>query len=183
MLFHGADHVAAGVYGLIYGTNSSTMTAQLMQKWGMSPEAAANLDNGINLVATIGGGGLIYQGTRKAAALSNTTAIGNQAIKTIHPNNVRFSQSSISNNFRNGATIDDLSISLKNGTTRVNEMQPIRLVERNNVLYTLDNRRLEAFRRAGLQIPYRMATSEEVAAEAWKFTSRNGGVSIRIKGK
>ena len=65
---------------------------------------------------------------------------------------------------------------------KVNEISPIRLVEKNNVLYSLDNRRLEAFRRAGLQIPYRLATAQETAAEAWKFSSTNDGISIQIRG-
>ena len=40
----------------------------------------------------------------------------------------------------------------------------------------------EAFKRAGLPIPYRMATAEEIAAEAWKFSNTNGGISIQIRG-
>lgn len=62
------------------------------------------------------------------------------------------------------------------------KIPPIRLVEQNNILYAVDNRRLEAFRRAGLQIPYRMATAEEIATEAWKFSNTNGGISIQIRG-
>ncbi len=46
---------------------------------------------------------------------------------------------------------------------------------------TLDNRRLEAFRRAGVAVPYRMATVEEVEAETWKFTTHNEGTFIRVR--
>jgi len=28
-----------------------------------------------------------------------------------------------------------------------------------------------------------MATAEEIATETWKFSSKNGGTSIQIKGK
>lgn len=35
---------------------------------------------------------------------------------------------------------------------------------------------------AGIDIPYRMATSSEIARESWKFTTTNGGTSIVIKG-
>jgi hypothetical protein len=28
-----------------------------------------------------------------------------------------------------------------------------------------------------------MATAEEIAAETWKFTTTNGGVTIRIRGE
>ncbi len=50
-------------------------------------------------------------------------------------------------------------------------------------MFTLDNRRLEAFRRAGVSIPWRMATEEEIAAEDWKFTTTNRGVSVRVRGE
>ncbi|MFW9928719.1 MAG: hypothetical protein ACFFD1_04960 [Candidatus Thorarchaeota archaeon] len=51
---------------------------------------------------------------------------------------MRFSQSSISKTFRSGATIDDLAMSLKSGATKINEISPIRLVNQNNILFTLD---------------------------------------------
>ena len=47
--------------------------------------------------------------------------------------------------------------------------------------FTLDNRRLVAFQQAGVNIPFRMATPAEVAAEAWKLTTTNGGASIIIR--
>ena len=104
-------------------------------------------------------------------------------LRTIDPNTVRFSQNSISNTFRDGGRIDDLAHALRDGVVKANEVQPIRLVSRDNMLFTLDNRRLEAFRKAGIQVPYRLATAEEIFAEAWKFTSINDGISIRIRGK
>jgi hypothetical protein len=98
------------------------------------------------------------------------------------PNEVRFSQSSISYRFRDGRTIDDLAEGLRSGQVRPEEVPPLRLVERDGVYFTLDNRRLEAFRRAGVPIPWRLATPEEVEADAFKFTTRNGGVSVRVRG-
>lgn len=47
-------------------------------------------------------------------------------------------------------------------------------------LHSLDNRRLVAFQKAGIQMPFRMATPEEIAAESWKFTTENEGKSIVI---
>ena len=45
------------------------------------------------------------------------------------------------------------------------------------------NRRLVTFQKAGVsQVPYRMATPEEAAHEAWKFTANSGGDSILIRG-
>ncbi len=63
------------------------------------------------------------------------------------------------------------------------EVPPLRLVFRDGYFFSLDNRRLEGFRRAGISIPWRMATEEEIAFESWKFTSKNGGISIKVRGQ
>ncbi len=99
----------------------------------------------------------------------------------INPDRVRFSQSSIKGVFANGDTIAELAEGLRNKTVNPAGIPPIRLVERDGQLFTLDNRRLEAFRRAGINIPYRMATPGEVDEEEWKFTTRNGGISVRVR--
>jgi RHS repeat-associated protein len=102
----------------------------------------------------------------------------------IDPFNVRFSQDSCSYTFDDGKhTIDDLAKGLADGSVPPNSISPIRLVRKGGVLTTLDNRRLEAFRRAGVSIPFRMATMREAVREAWKFTSKNGGTSIRVRGE
>jgi hypothetical protein len=98
------------------------------------------------------------------------------------PKSVRFSQSSIRRSFADGSTIDDLAEGLRTGRIRAEDIPPFRLVEIEGLLFTLDNRRLEAFRLAGVEIPWRMATAEEVAAEAWKFTTSNRGLSVRVRG-
>lgn len=100
----------------------------------------------------------------------------------INPGVVRFSQSSIKAAFSDGRTIDDLAEGLKTAAVDAAGVPPIRLVGRDGELFTLDNRRLEAFRRAGVDVPYVMATPDEIADEAWKFTTRNGGVSVRVRG-
>jgi hypothetical protein len=92
------------------------------------------------------------------------------------PNRVRFSQGSISPYFKDGSTVDDLAEALRTGRIRPEDIPPVRLVEKEGLLFTLDNRRLEAFRRAGVEIPWRMATSEEMTSEAWKFTTTNRGI-------
>ena len=99
------------------------------------------------------------------------------------PLQVRFSQSSVNFRFRDGGTIADLAQGLKDGSIHPSDIPPLRLVERIGLLFTLDNRRLEAFRRAGVSIPWRMATEAEIAAEAWKFTTTNQGVSVRVRGE
>jgi hypothetical protein len=101
----------------------------------------------------------------------------------IDPDLVRFSQRSASFTFKDGRNINELAEGLRNGTIDPKSVPPIRLVERNGQLFTLDNRRLEAFRRAGVPVPYRLATPDETAHEAFKFTTTNGGISIRIRGE
>lgn len=80
-------------------------------------------------------------------------------------------------------SIDDLAQVISTGKANPEGISPVRLVLRNGKLFTLDNRRLEAFRRANMKIPYRMATADEIAEEAWKFTSKTGGETIRIIGE
>lgn len=99
------------------------------------------------------------------------------------PNTIRFSQDSISFRMKDGSTISQLAEDLKAGRIRPDEVPPLRLVEREGRLYTLDNRRLEAFRRAGVAIPYRMATEEEIAVESWKFTTKTDGMIVRVRGE
>lgn len=85
--------------------------------------------------------------------------------------------------FCNGGSIDDLAAALRNGTVKADQIPAIRLVQKDGQLFSLDNRRLEAFKRAGENVPYRMATPEEATSEAWKFTTKNGGTSIRVRGE
>ena len=84
--------------------------------------------------------------------------------------------------FRDGTSIDDLAEGLRSGRIRSHDILRIRVFEREGKLFALDNRRLEVFRRAGVDVPVRMATPQETAEEAWKFTTYNDGVSIRIRG-
>jgi hypothetical protein len=99
------------------------------------------------------------------------------------PNQVRFSQNSISYWLSQGQTIDDLAEGLRSGQIHAKEIPPLRLVQKGGLFYTLDNRRLEAFRRAGIEIPWRIATPEEIDRESWKFTTTNEGISVRIRGE
>lgn len=72
---------------------------------------------------------------------------------------------------------------LRSGALKADQVPAIRLIERDGKLIILDNKRLEAFRRAEMDMPYRMATPQEAASEGWKFTTRNDGVTIRIRGE
>jgi hypothetical protein len=89
----------------------------------------------------------------------------------------------MSANFSSGGTIQDLATGLRNGAVNSSDIPPIRLVEQEGNLFTLDNRRLWSFQQAEMPIPYRMATPQEAMGEAWKFTTQNGGTSIRVRGQ
>ncbi len=108
--------------------------------------------------------------------------LGFSEIAEMDPALIRFSQSSISPNFSDGGNVEELANALRNGTVKPDSIPPIRVVEKDGQLFTLDNRRLAAFQKAGVWIRYQMATAEEAAREAWKFTTKNGGISIRIRG-
>ncbi len=98
------------------------------------------------------------------------------------PHLIRLSQDSVRYRFGDGSTIDDLAEGLRMGDVQPEDVPPARLVERGGLLFTLDNRRLEAFRRAGVDVPFRMASPGETSREVWKFTTRNDGASIRTRG-
>jgi hypothetical protein len=128
-------------------------------------------------------GMLALLGTSGAlAAPSPLRAVAAEAGGTIDPALVRFSQNSVKGSFSDGGTIDELAAGLRDGSINPADVPPIRVVERDGELFTLDNRRLLAFQRAGVPIPYRFATPEEAASESWKFTTTNNGQSIRVRG-
>ena len=104
------------------------------------------------------------------------------SVQLLHPQSIRFSQASIKATFRDGTSIDDLAEGLRSRRICPQDVPALRIFERDGKLYTLDNRRLEAFRRAGVDVPVRMATPQEVTEEGWKFTTTNDGLAIRIRG-
>ncbi|WP_083840156.1 polymorphic toxin-type HINT domain-containing protein [Saccharomonospora xinjiangensis] len=99
---------------------------------------------------------------------------------TIEPSLVRFSQDSVSPRFSSGETIEQTPAALRSGYLKANDLPTVRLTVKGGQVHALDNRRLVAFQKAGTPMPFRMATSDEVANEAWKFTTRNEGRSIMI---
>lgn len=72
---------------------------------------------------------------------------------------------------------------LRNGTLKPSDLPNIRVWKDDaGKIWTLDHRRLGAFKKAGLdEIPIQLATPEEVASQMWKMTTKNGGTSIKLK--
>lgn len=100
----------------------------------------------------------------------------------INPKEVRFMQSSIKNKTGEHTVLDNAE-ELKNGTLKPEDMPLIRLwKDEEGKIWTLDHRRLAAFRLAGLEsVPFVWATEEEVANQMWKMTTTTDGKTIRLK--
>lgn len=101
---------------------------------------------------------------------------------TVDPNEVHFRQDNISNKTGNYTVLGNAE-ALRNGTLSVDDLQNIRIWEdKNGVLWTLDHRRLAAFRPAGLEeVPFEWADIDDVLRQSWKMTTNNGGTSIILK--
>ncbi|MDY0003944.1 MAG: RHS repeat-associated core domain-containing protein, partial [Polyangia bacterium] len=97
---------------------------------------------------------------------------------------IRFTQDSIGRTFKGegAATLRETIDGLRSGAISPEGFPAIRVFERDGLTFTLDNRRLFVFQQARVPIRTVPATAEEVAAEAWKFTTRNEGASIRVRG-
>jgi hypothetical protein len=90
---------------------------------------------------------------------------------SIDPQRVRTSQEKFSEEF--GAPIirgvpesrkvGYVADGLKSGTIKPNAIEPIQLVEWKDHVYTVDHRRLVAFRRAGIEIPFEKVRIEDLS--------------------
>ncbi|HEV8574916.1 MAG TPA: RHS repeat-associated core domain-containing protein [Dehalococcoidia bacterium] len=104
---------------------------------------------------------------------------------TMNPDWIRFTQDSIKRDFGDGRSIYVMEHELRTGDMRPEDLEePVRLFIRDGKLWTLDNRRVEVFRRAGVNVPYRWATESEVRKETQKKNSYvNEGEHIRVRGE
>ena len=114
--------------------------------------------------------GLSYLGKREFGALAKTG--------TINPNSIRFSQNNISETFKKGEDVQSLINVLKSGK-QVN-IEPIRIVEKEGMVFSLDNRRLYAYQQAGVEIPY-IKLDKIPKEELRKFTTTNTGTSVEVR--
>jgi hypothetical protein len=101
---------------------------------------------------------------------------------TINSNLVKFSQGSISGNFKNGSSVSDLA----NGLISPTSIPAVRIVEKDGSIFTLDNRRLQAFQQGGVSIPYQKLESIP-ESEMFKFRDYNSGktdgTSVKVRGQ
>jgi len=82
-------------------------------------------------------------------------------------------------------SIGDMAHYLKTGELRPEDVEPIRLViDKEGRVWTLDNRRLEAFKRAGINIRYRMATPSEIRKTfGAHMDNQLNGMDIVVRGE
>lgn len=106
------------------------------------------------------------------------------ALDAVDASTVRFTQDSIGRSFSSGQTLKATVEGLKDGSISPDAFPPIRVFEHiaSGLTFTLDNRRLFVFQQAGMAIRTVLATAAEVTNEGWKFTTRNEGASIRVRG-
>ena len=142
--------------------------------WGNTGLSAGILYNIASCNA--GGGGGSSGG---GSSGSNGSGGGGSGYKS--PRTIRYSQDSIGPNFKDGRSVLDLADGLSTGAVDPGSIPPIRIFNRDGRWFSLDNRRLAAFDLAGVDAPYVLATPDEIAREAWKFTTKNNGDSIRIR--
>ncbi|GAB5410182.1 MAG: hypothetical protein BalsKO_25470 [Balneolaceae bacterium] len=73
---------------------------------------------------------------------------------------------------------------LKDGSIDPSSIPSIKIVEKDGIIYTLDNRRLKAFQDAGVNINYEKVDYNSLSKnELKKFTTENEGTSIRVRGQ
>lgn len=114
--------------------------------------------------------------------LLNKAKIIGPAIKYRGAGSIRFTQNSIGRRLSNGDSVDDLIEGLRSGAIKPKDLPPIRIFRKDGQVYSLDNRRLYAAQKAGVKVKTVGATQEEISREAWKFTTKNGGSSVKVRG-
>lgn len=134
-------------------------------------------------------GGIIYKNADEAykayqaTKITKTSSAGlSSVVKLVDPKDIRFTQDSIKSTFQDGGSVQKLVSDLKSGVTNSNDIPPIRIFEKNGKIYSLDNRRLKAFKDA--DIPIRTKTVNPSSVEIQKkFTTKNDGQDIKIRGE
>jgi hypothetical protein len=102
---------------------------------------------------------------------------------SINPSLIRFSQDSAKATFKHPfGSVDDFATGLANKLINPSSVSPIRIVEKDGMIFTLDINRQYAFQKAGVEISYQKldAVPED---QLFKFSTVNNGTSIVIRRK
>lgn len=100
------------------------------------------------------------------------------------PSEIYFSQDSIKNTFEYGQSIHDTLKKCQEDPMAIHQIPTMRVCMKNGKWFTLDNRRLWIFRRLEegghiTDVDVNVVSSDRLSAR--KFTTTNGGVSVRIR--
>ncbi len=101
----------------------------------------------------------------------------------LDPNDIKYSQDSISNKFGKntahaGESVDDLIESLKNGAITPNDIEPLDVFIKNGHIYSMNNRRLFAYKMAGVKsVPVRWVPESNL-----RHVITGNGVDIIVRG-
>lgn len=100
------------------------------------------------------------------------------------PSEIYFSQDSIKNTFEYGQSIHDTLKMCQEDPMAIHQIPTMRVCMKNGKWFTLDNRRLWIFRRLEegghiIDVDVNVVSSDRLSAR--KFTTTNGGVSVRIR--
>lgn len=180
--------------GFLGSVSKSQMEADYVREQANTVEDAGDVATNIGLLGVGGPETLVAKGFAWGAkgvtkAAPSLLALGAKLARMskgggfINPKTIHFTQDSIKATFKDGRTVQSMADDLASGALKADDVPPIAVFEKNGKLYSLDNRRLEAFQRAGVDVPVRSATTEELAAQGWKFTTKNDGVSIIVRGE
>ena len=121
----------------------------------------------------------LYKGTNEAISFlgkKEFEVLGKTG--TVDAKAIRFSQNSISAKFSDGTDIQALIDKLKSGQKI--DIEPIRIVYKDDMVFTLDNRRLYVYQQAGIEIPY-VKLDKISGKELKKFSTTNNGASIEVR--
>lgn len=144
-----------------------------------------------------GGGQLILSGIALQKGLvssdkaTNSTATqielrvkDGQVSVSLNSSDVRFTQDSISANFRDGRSVQELIDNMRSGSVVPDDLPALRVFEENRKIYSLDNRRLFAAKESKSKVNVEFVDPQErsVAKEIKrKFSTINDGESIIVK--
>ncbi len=101
---------------------------------------------------------------------------------TIDPKRVRTMQMGVSGRFGDRHSLEETIEGLRKGNVKPEHIPPIRVGEFEGEIYTMDHRRLIAFREAGMPIRYEKVAPETMKKAAKnKMDTRDSGITLKIR--
>ncbi len=165
--------VSTGVRALQMGTKGKTGASSTLAS-GVGPTGGrASKSKAAALRDLPKGPG--FQADRKFLTADEFSALPSEG--RIDPQRIRTSQSSLKEEFKpkrdasgkiRKRTVSGLTDELRDGVKKPEDIKAIILIEFKRQVYTVDHRRLIAFRRAGIDIPYRKVEFDKLSDEHQK---------------